>query len=124
MLLGVAGVMALALGVIGIYGAIAYAAAQQSREIGIRVALGASPSAITGMYVRRGVGLTGLGVVVGLAGAVALTRAMASLLFGVDALDPPTYIAVAALFIAVATVASYLPARRASAVDPVKALRT
>jgi putative ABC transport system permease protein len=109
--------------VIGIYGAIAYAAAQQSREIGIRVALGASPSAITGMYVRRGVGLTILGVVVGLAGAVALTRAMASLLFGVDALDPPTYIAVAALLIAVAAVASYLPARRASAVNPVTALR-
>jgi predicted permease len=122
-LLGLAGVMALALGVIGIYGAIAYAAAQQSREIGIRVALGASPSAITGMYVRRGVGLTILGVVVGLAGAVALTRAMASLLFGVDALDPPTYIAVAALLIAVAAVASYLPARRASAVNPVTALR-
>jgi predicted permease len=122
-LLGVAGVMALALGVIGIYGAIAYAAAQQSREIGIRVALGASPSAITGMYVRRGAALTVLGVVVGLAGAVALTRAMASLLFGVDALDPLTYFAVAALLIAVATVASYLPARRAGIVDPVTALR-
>ena len=122
-LLGVAGVMALALGVIGIYGAIAYAAAQQSREIGIRVALGASPAAVTAMFVRRGIVLTALGVGVGLIGAAALTRAMSSLLFGVGALDPPTFIAVSVLLIAVATAASYLPARRASIVDPVKALR-
>jgi hypothetical protein len=122
-LLAMAGGMALALGMIGIYGAIAYAAAQQSREIGIRVALGASPAAVTAMFVRRGIVLTALGVGVGLIGAAALTRAMSSLLFGVDALDPPTFIAVSVLLIAVATAASYLPARRASIVDPVKALR-
>ena len=122
-LLAVAGAMALALGVIGIYGAIAYSAAQQAREIGIRVALGASPGAVTGMFVRRGVALTALGVMVGLIGAAALTRTMSSLLFGVGALDPPTIIAVSVLLIAVATAASYLPARRASTADPVKALR-
>ena len=122
-LLAVAGVMALALGVIGIYGAIAYAAAQQSREIGIRVALGATPGAVTGMFVRRGVTLTAVGVVVGLIGAAALSRAMSSLLFGVEALDPATYAAVSVVLIAVATAASYIPARRASSVDPVGALR-
>ena len=122
-LLAVAGIMALALGVIGIYGAIAYAAAQQAREIGIRVALGATPGAVTGMFVRRGVTLTALGVIVGVLGAAALTRAMSSLLFGVDALDPGTYAAVCVLLIAVATAATYIPARRASVVDPVRALR-
>jgi predicted permease len=122
-LLALAGVMTLALGVIGIYGAIAYAAAQQTREIGIRVALGAAPGAVTGMFVRRGVVLTGVGIVVGLVGAMALTRVMSSLLFGIGPLDPLTYVAVSLLLIAAAAAASYIPARKASAVDPVKALR-
>lgn len=89
-LLAVAGLMALTLGVVGLYGAIAYAAAQQTREIGIRVALGALPGAVTAMFVRRGVALTGAGVVVGFVGAIALTRIMSSLLFGVSPLDPLT----------------------------------
>ena len=122
-LLGLAGAMTFALGVIGIYGAIAYAVSQQRREIGIRVALGASPAIVTGMFVRRGVILTGVGVFVGLIGAVALTRVMASLLFGISPLDPLTYVAVSLLLVAAAATASYIPARKASAVDPVKALR-
>jgi predicted permease len=122
-LLALAGVMTLALGVIGIYGAIAYAAAQQTREIGIRVALGAPPGTVTGMFVRRGVVLTAVGVVVGVATAIALTRAMSSLLFGIGPLDPLTYVAVSLLLIAAAAAASYIPARKACAVDPVKALR-
>jgi predicted permease len=122
-LLAMAGLMALALGVIGIYGAIAYAAAQQIREIGIRVALGAPPGTVTGMFVRRGVVLTGVGMVVGLVSAIALTRVMSSLVFGISPLDPLTYVTVCLFLIAAATAASYIPARRASAVDPVKALR-
>ncbi len=122
-LLALAGAMTLALGVIGIYGAIAYAVSQQRREIGIRVALGASPGIVTGMFVRRGVILTGIGVLVGLSGAVALTRVMASLLFGISPLDPLTYVAVSLLLVAVAATASYIPARKASDVDPVTALR-
>jgi predicted permease len=122
-LLAVAGIMTLALGVIGIYGAIAYAVAQHTREIGIRVALGAPPGAVTRMFVRRGVALTGAGVVLGLIGAVALTRVMSSLLFGIGPLDPLTYVAVSLLLIASAVAASYIPARKASAVDPVEALR-
>ena len=115
--------MTLALGMIGIYGAIAYAVSQQRREIGIRVALGASPAIVTGMFVRRGVILTGVGVLVGLIGAVALTRVMASLLFGISPLDPLTYVAVSLLLVAAAATASYIPARKASDIDPVKALR-
>jgi putative ABC transport system permease protein len=122
-LLALAGVMTLALGVIGIYGAIAYAAAQQMREIGIRVALGAPPGAVTGMFMRRSAVLTGVGVIVGLVSAIALTRVMSSLLFGIGPLDPLTYVAVSLILIAAAAAASYIPARKASAVDPVKALR-
>jgi putative ABC transport system permease protein len=122
-LLALAGLMALALAVIGIYGAIAYAAAQQTREIGIRVALGAPPGTVTGMFVSRGVVLTGVGVLVGLVPAIALTRVMSSLLVGISPLDPLTYVTVSLFLIAAATAASYIPARRASAVDPVKALR-
>jgi predicted permease len=122
-LLALAGLMTLALGVIGIYGAIAYAAAQQTREIGIRVALGAAPTALTRMFVRRGVVLTGVGIALGLIGASAVTRVMSSLLFGIGPLDPLTYATVSLLLIAAAATASYIPARKASAVDPVKALR-
>ena len=122
-LLALGGVMTLALGVIGIYGAIAYAAAQETREIGIRVALGAPPGTVTGMFVRRGVLLTGVGIVGGLVSAMALTRVMSSLLFGIGPLDPLTYVAGSLLLIAAAAAASYIPARKASAADPVKALR-
>jgi ABC-type antimicrobial peptide transport system permease subunit len=122
-LLAIAGVMALVLGVVGIYGVIAYAVTQRTREIGIRMALGAEPSGLRQMFVRHGLLLAGIGAVIGLGAAAGLTRWMASLLFGVKALDPLTYAGVAAILIAAAALASYFPARRATRIDPLDALR-
>ncbi len=122
-MLAIAGLMALVLGVVGIYGVIAYAVSQRTREIGIRMALGAQPSGLKQMFVRHGLVLAGIGALIGLAGAAGLTRLMSSLLFGVSALDPITYAGVAALLITAAALASYFPARRATSVDPVEALR-
>jgi ABC-type antimicrobial peptide transport system permease subunit len=102
---------------------IAYTVAQQTREIGIRVALGAPPGDVKRMFIRRGVVLTVIGVVLGLAAAMALTRLMSSLLFGISPLDPATYLTVSLLLIVATAVASYIPAHKATAVDPVKALR-
>ena len=123
-LLAIAGAMALVLGVIGIYGVIAYSITQRTREIGIRMALGAQPAGLQGMFVRQGLLLAGVGAVLGLAGAVALTRLMSSLLFKTTPLDPITYVLVSLLLVLAAALASYFPARRATAVDPVEALRT
>jgi predicted permease len=123
-LLAIAGAMALVLGVVGIYGVIAYAVTQRTREIGIRIALGAQPAALQHMFVRQGLLLAGIGAVLGLAAAVGLTRLMSSLLFKTTALDPLTYALVSALLIMAAALASYFPARRATAVNPVEALRT
>jgi putative ABC transport system permease protein len=122
-MLALAGAMALVLGVVGIYGVIAYAVSQRTREIGIRMALGAEAAELRQMFVRHGLLLAGIGAVIGLAAAAGLTRLMSSLLFGVAALDPFTYAGVAVLLIAAAALASYLPARRATAVDPIDALR-
>ena len=122
-MLAVAGVMALVLGVVGIYGVIAYGVSQRTREIGIRMALGAQPSGLQSMFVRHGLFLAGVGGVLGLAAAAGMTRLMTSVLYGVRALDPATYGAVAALLLASAAVASYVPARRATAINPVEALR-
>jgi len=122
-LLAIAGAMALVLGIVGIYGVIAYAVTQRTREIGIRMALGAQPAGLRKMFVRHGLVLAGIGAVIGLGAAAGLTRLMSSLLFGVKALDPLTYAGVAAILIAAATLASYLPARRATRVDPLDALR-
>ena len=122
-MLGIAAAVALLLGVIGIYGVIAYIAAQRTREIGIRVALGAQVAEVSGLFVRHGLVLTGAGVVVGLVAAAGLTRLMSSLLFGVGALDPLTFGTVAVGLTGVALIASYLPARRAARMDPVVALR-
>jgi putative ABC transport system permease protein len=122
-MLAIAGAMALVLGVVGIYGVIAYVVSQRTREIGIRTALGAQPAGLLGMFVRHGLLLAGVGAALGLVAAAGLTRLMSSLLFGVTALDPVTYAAVSALLVAAAVLASYLPARRAIAVDPVQALR-
>jgi putative ABC transport system permease protein len=122
-MLAIAGGMALVLGIVGIYGVIAYAVSQRTREIGIRMALGAQPSGLLRMYVRHGLLLAAIGAAIGLAAAAGLTRLMSSLLFGVTALDPVTYAAVSALLILAALLASYLPARRALAIDPVQALR-
>jgi putative ABC transport system permease protein len=122
-ILAIAGGMALVLGIVGIYGVIAYAVSQRTREIGIRTALGAQPAGLLGMFVRHGLLLAGVGAALGLAAAVGLTRLMSSLLFGVTALDPVTYATMSALLIAAAVLASVLPARRAIAIDPIQALR-
>jgi predicted permease len=122
-MLAFAGGMALLLGIVGIYGVIAYVVSQRTREIGIRSALGAQPAGLLVMFVRYGLGLAGIGAVLGLVAAAGLTRLMSSLLFGVTALDPITYAAVGALLIVAAVLASYFPARRAIAIDPVQALR-
>jgi len=122
-MLAIAGAMALVLGVVGIYGVIAYAVSQRTREIGIRIALGAQPSRLQRMFVRHGLLLAGIGCLLGLAAAGGLTRLLSTLLFGITALDPVTYVMVSALLVAAAALASYLPARRATAVDPVEALR-
>ena len=122
-MLAIAAGMALVLGVVGIYGVISYSVSQQSREIGIRLALGAQQGELRWMFVRHGIVLAGIGVLVGLIAATGLTRVMTSLLFGISPLDPLTYAAVPLVLLAAAMLASYLPARRASAVDPVEALR-
>jgi putative ABC transport system permease protein len=122
LMLGMAAVMALLLGVIGIFSVIAYVVALRSREIGIRLALGAAPSELTRMFVRQGLMLTAVGAATGLVTAVAATRWMSSLLFGVKPLDAPTYAAVLGVLGVAAALASYLPARRAAAVDPVETL--
>ncbi|MBV9303777.1 MAG: ABC transporter permease [Acidobacteriaceae bacterium] len=122
-MLGIAGSMALLLGIVGIYGVISYAVSQRTREIGIRLALGAQQGELKTMFVRQGLALVGIGVTIGLSIAIALTRLMKSLLFGISPLDPLTYAAVALILAAATVIASYLPARRAAAVDPVEALR-
>jgi putative ABC transport system permease protein len=123
-LLAIAGIMALVLGIVGIYGVIAYAVTARTREIGIRMALGAQPATVQHMYVRQGLLLAGLGAFLGLIAAVALTRLMASLLFRTGALDPLTFVAVSAFLVVAATLASYIPARRATGLNPLEALRT
>jgi predicted permease len=122
-MLAVAGAMALLLGVVGIYGVISYSVSQRTREIGIRMALGAQRRGIIGMFVRDGLILAGIGIACGLVAAFAAMRLMASLLFGVSAYDPVTYAAIAVGVFATAWLACYLPSRRAAAVDPMNALR-
>ncbi|HTB97450.1 MAG TPA: ABC transporter permease [Terracidiphilus sp.] len=122
-MLAIAGSMALALGIIGIYGVIAYAVSQRTREIGIRLALGAQKSELKWMFVRSALMLTGIGVVIGISAAALLMQGIKSLLFGISPLDPVTYCAVPLVLATAAACASYLPARRAAGVDPVEALR-
>jgi predicted permease len=122
-MLGIAGVMAMALGVIGIYGVISYTVSQRKREIGIRLALGAQSGDVVGMVLRQGARLALAGVCIGMVAAFGLAHLMTSLLFGVTAHDPLTFAAVAALLITVALCACYIPARRAMEVDPMVALR-
>jgi predicted permease len=122
-MLAIAGTMALALGILGIYGVISYAVSQRRREIGIRMALGAKKSELVWMFVRSALVLTGVGMAIGLGAAAALMRLMRTLLFGISPLDPVTFVAVPVTLLAAAALASYLPARRTTAVDPVEALR-
>jgi ABC-type antimicrobial peptide transport system permease subunit len=122
-MLGVASSMALLLGVVGIYGVIAYSVSQRRREIGIRMALGAQQKTLTNMFVRHGLLLTGIGVACGLAVAIIVMRLMTALLFRVSPMDPFTYVAVSLGLVGTAFLASYLPSRRSANVDPVEALR-
>jgi predicted permease len=122
-MLALAGGMALLLGVVGLYGVIAYSVSQRTREIGIRVALGARSQEVTRMFVRHGLVLTGVGIACGVAAALTVVRLMSSLLFKVAPVDVLTYTATSAALAIAAMAASYLPARRASAVDPSEALR-
>ncbi len=122
-LLGIFAALALALSCVGIYGVISYLAGQRTHEIGIRVALGAQRLDVLRLVLGRGVKMVLIGVAVGVAASLALTRLMAKLLFGVNAYDPLTFLAVACLLILVALAASYVPARRAMRVDPIVALR-
>jgi predicted permease len=124
LMLGIAAGMALALGVVGIYGVVSYSVAQRTREIGIRLALGAQTQELTRMFVSHGARLAALGVVCGLAAAAMLMRLLSTLLFEVRPVDPATYAAAAAALVGAALLASYVPALRASAVDPVQALRS
>ena len=116
-------VVALCLATIGLYGIVSYAVARRSREVGLRMSLGAEPGRVVWEVVREGMTLALVGAAVGLALAVAGAQMLRSLLFGVAALDPITFGAVPAVLLAVALVASYLPARRASRIDPVRALK-
>jgi putative ABC transport system permease protein len=122
-MLAIAGSVALLLGVVGIYGVIAYIVAQRTREIGIRIALGAQIGDVRRMFLRHGLRLTATGIALGIGAALGLTRVMSALLFGVGPMDPMTYAAVAGALTGVALLATYLPARRASRVDPMIALR-
>jgi putative ABC transport system permease protein len=121
-MLGIAAATALLLGGVGIYGVTAYSVAQRSREIGVRMALGARRSDVSRLVLRQGLALAGIGVVVGLGAAVALTRLMSALLFEVAPLDPPTFAAAGLAAALLALAASWLPARRAARVDPVETL--
>lgn len=122
-MLGIAGAMALALGIIGIYGVMSYTVSQRKREIGIRLALGAQGGNVLQMVLKQGAKLTLVGVAIGIGAAFGLTRLMSHLLFGVAAHDPLTFVAVAALLLLIALLACYIPARRAALVNPMVALR-
>jgi ABC-type antimicrobial peptide transport system permease subunit len=111
------------LGAVGVYGVIAYAVGERRRETGIRIALGAEPRAVAGAVVMRGVRYAAIGVGVGLVGALAVTRVMRTLLFGISATDPVTFVGLATVLIVIAALASYLPARQASRIDPMEAIR-
>jgi predicted permease len=122
-MLAIAGGMALLLGIVGLYGVISYAVSRRRREIGIRMALGAQPTDIRGLFLRRGLTLIGIGVAIGLGAAAGFAPVMRSLLFGVGPLDPITFVLAPIVLASAAVLASYLPARSAVAVDPVETMR-
>jgi hypothetical protein len=122
-MLAIAGGMALLLGIIGIYGVVAYTVAQRRREVGIRLALGAEPAAVKRMFMRQGMILAAIGCGLGLAGSMAVSSLMKSLLFAVTPLDPTTYAVMPVVLLMAALLACYFPARRAATVDPAESLR-
>jgi len=122
-MLAIAASMALLLGAVGVYGVISYVVSQRTREIGVRIVLGAESGSVKRMVLAQGMRLAGLGVGVGLVAGVMLTRLMEGVLFGVSPLDPLTYGLVALALTAIALLASYLPARRAARVSPMEAIR-
>jgi ABC-type antimicrobial peptide transport system permease subunit len=122
-MIGVAASVALLIGVVGIYGVIAYAVTQRTREIGIRMALGAQIADVQNVFLRQGLCLAATGILIGIGVAMMVTRVMSAFLFGVGPMDPVTYAAVSATLAVVALIGTYLPARRATRVDPLVALR-
>ena len=122
-LLGSFALMAVVLAAVGVYGLISFSVAQRTREIGIRVALGAQSRQVIAPVLWEGLGLALTGIAIGIAASLAATRLLAEFLFGVEPTDPMTYTAVALLLLAIALVASYIPSRRALRVDPITALR-
>jgi putative ABC transport system permease protein len=122
-LIGCFGITALVLAITGVFGVMAYSVSRRTREIGVRVALGADSGDVRGMILRQGLRTILAGVAIGAAGSLALTRTVRSLLFGVSAYDPVTFVAVALVLVGAALLACYFPARRATRVDPVVALR-
>ena len=123
LLLAIFASVALVLAAVGIYGVMSYSVAQRTHEIGIRMALGAQTSAVLKLAVGYGLKLVLAGIAIGLVAAFALTRVMSTLLFGVTATDPTTFTLISLLLVAVAAIASYIPARRATRVNPIIALR-
>ena len=122
--LGVVSALALLLGVVGLYGVLSYVVAQRTREIGVRMALGATAAAVRQQVVAQGAKVVLVGVIIGVAAAVASTRLLGTLLFNVKAVDPLVFTAMSLMMISMGVLASYMPARRASSVDPIEALRS
>lgn len=118
------GAIALILACVGLYSVLAYSVTLRTREIGVRVALGAEPKSVIGLVLRQGAWMIVIGIAAGLAGASALTRFMQSIIFGVSTFDAATFVSVTVAMVLVAVLASYLPAMRAARIDPMEALRT
>ena len=122
-LLGVFGLLALFLASVGVYGVISYTVSQRTHEIGLRVALGAPGKTVLAQVIREGLGVSTIGLVIGFAGSLILSRSFETMVFGITPTDPVTYVGVIAVLLVAAAVASLIPARRASRVDPMVALR-
>ena len=122
--LGISAIMALILGAVGLYGVLSYVVSQRTQEIGVRLALGAEPAQVRRMVVTQGAKLALIGMLGGLIASVGLTRLLQGLLYGTEPLDPGTFAAMATVMMLVGLLASYVPARRASSVDPLESMRT